>query len=587
MRRPKYHIQDFKTIAKNNGGECLSENYNKISEKLHWRCKNNHEWWANPRNILKGSWCKKCASRKAGEKFKKSLSDCIEIAKERNGFCLSKKYENSQTKMIWQCDKGHTWKASYANVKKGTWCKICSQKQTGINRRTSIQYFKDYAKSKNGICLSNDYENQRTKLKFQCQKGHTWETQAGSMKSGKTWCPICAGTFKSKTEKQIQEKLDEVRKIALSKGGKCLSETYINSKAKLKFECSKGHTWETIPLIIKNGGWCNICAVQRVSDTQRDTLQDYIKIIESKGGKCLSKKYISQQKSKIHVECEFGHRWYARPQGLKNGTWCRKCYGTAKSTLREIKNIAKERGGECLSEKYINDMTKMVWKCSENHIWQATPNNIKRGKWCPNCSKGIGERVCRLSFEKIFQKEFNSVRPDWLKNSSGNKMELDGFNPELALAFEHQGRQHYSKTKVNHRFIKKSTIVNDQEKAKICNKLGIKIIYIPEVFTDTKLENLISFITTELDKNNIRYPKNSRKIKLDPIEVYTYTKTKELIEREKRARERIRNEKATVVKLYRTNSGVKIRVKCKNGHELSTTVSQILKGNVCRKCKTE
>ena len=649
MRKPKYNIEHYKIIAKKNGGRCLNNELPKLNSKLDLVCAENHEWSTFPGNLIRGFWCKKCSQKKAASKLKKSIQDCFEVAKCNNGICLSKEYINANTKMEWQCEKGHIWKATYNGIKRGTWCnicssertaeklrlsiedcnnsasqkggvclsktykntqtnmlwecnsghqwqanygrirqgswcKICSQQIAGKNRRLSIDYFHNYAKSKGGLCLSKTYETQNSKLEFECQKGHKWKTTAGSMKSGDTWCPICAGTFKVTTKEQIEDKLNEIRLIAESKGGKCLSETYLNSKTKLEFQCTKGHNWKTIPLLIKNGAWCNICAVIRVSEQQRDTIEDFIKIIETKGGKCLSSNYVNAQQSRIQVECEFGHKWFARPQGLKKGSWCRKCYGTAKSTLEEIKNLAEQRGGKCISENYDNDMSKMLWICSENHTWEATPNNIKRGKWCPTCSKGIGERTCRLAFEKIFRKEFNSIRPNWLINNFGNKMELDGYNDELKISFEHQGRQHYSEININKRFLKKSTLENDKQKAKLCKKLGIKIIYIPEVFTDIKLNDLVSYIIKQLDKNKIKYPKQSSKIVLTPSEVYTYTKNKELIEREKRAKKIIESYGAKTIDIYRKNSGVKIRVECKNKHILSTTTSQILKGIICRKC---
>lgn len=585
MSKFKKSITDCNKVAKKNNGVCLSTEYINANSKVIWQCEKGHIWKATYNGVQGGTWCNICSFQKTAEKLKLSIEDCHKTAFERNGLCLSKSYKNTQTKLTWQCNKGHVWESTYGNIRSGKWCRICSQKQTGLKRRTSIDFFKNYAINKDGECLSDTYENQNSKLEFKCSKGHIWKTTAGSMKASKTWCPICAGTFKVITEKQIVEKLDEVTKIALSKGGKCLSTTYINSKSKLKFQCSEGHIWETIPLIIKKGSWCNICTMKKVSEGQRDTIDDFIKIIRNKGGKCLSTNYINAQQSRIHVECKFGHRWYALPQGLKKGTWCRKCYGTAKSTLEEIKDLAKGRDGKCLSDNYVNDMTKMIWSCSENHIWRASPNNIKSGKWCPTCSKGIGERTCRLSFEKIFGEEFNSIRPDWLKNISGNKMELDGFNEKLKIAFEHQGRQHYSDSNVNIRYIKQSTIENDKQKAKICKKLGITIIYIPEVFTDVKLDDLITYIIKQLDKHNISYPKEAKNYRLNPSEVYTYTKNRELIEREKRAEKIIKNLGAKTLDIYRTNSGVKIRVKCKNNHILSTTTSQILKGIVCRKCQ--
>ena len=37
--------------------------------------------------------------------------------------------------------------------------------------------------------------------------------------------------------------LFDCQQIAKTKGGKCLSTDYKNTKSELKWECSKGHTW--------------------------------------------------------------------------------------------------------------------------------------------------------------------------------------------------------------------------------------------------------------------------------------------------------------------------------------------------------
>ena len=53
--------------------------------------------------------------------------------------------------------------------------------------------------------------------------------------------------------------IEEMRMLASVKGGKCLSNDYVNLKTKLIWECSKGHTWEATPANIKKGSWCRIC----------------------------------------------------------------------------------------------------------------------------------------------------------------------------------------------------------------------------------------------------------------------------------------------------------------------------------------
>ena len=70
-------------------------------------------------------------------------------------------------------------------------------------------------------------------------------------------------------------------------------------------------------------------------------------------------------------------------------------------TIEQMKKIAEERGGLCLSEAYINAHTKLLWECAEGHRWEAIPNSIQRGTWCPIC--GI-EKVAakqRLNIEEM------------------------------------------------------------------------------------------------------------------------------------------------------------------------------------------
>ena len=55
-------------------------------------------------------------------------------------------------------------------------------------------------------------------------------------------------------------------------------------------------------------------------------------------------------------------------------------------TIEEMQRIAAERGGKCLSSKYINSNTKLQWQCKEGHEWEAIPASVKRGHWCPFCS---------------------------------------------------------------------------------------------------------------------------------------------------------------------------------------------------------
>lgn len=301
----------------------------------------------------------------------------------------------------------------------------------------------------------------------------------------------------------------------------------------------------------------------------------------SRGGKCLSNIY-TRNNIKLEWVCAEGHKWFQNSNSIQNGNWCPKCSGRGKSSIEEMQEIAKSRGGKCLSKIYINSRNKLEWECSVGHTWMAKPNGIKRGKWCPDCSSSFGERICRVYFETIFDKKFPKVRPNWLRNSENNHLlELDGYCEELGIAFEHQGRQHYS----NIEHFKKTQeelenrIYIDKLKRKLCNQNNIILIEIPEVRSLTKLDDLEQFIFNELLKNEINLHCN-RPIKIDWKYVYTPEDTEFLKELKNTAELRGGKLLSTVY----LGSASKYLWECKKGHQWEATGSSVKHGRWCAKC---
>jgi len=211
-------------------------------------------------------------------------------------------------------------------------------------------------------------------------------------------------------------------------------------------------------------------------------LKEFQEIAEGKGGECLSPEY-KNSKSKLKFRCQRGHEFEAIPNDVKiKHSWCPTCAGKEKLTLKEFQDIAKERGGECLSPEYKNCDTKLRFRCKRGHEFEAVANDVKtKDHWCPICLEKTGERIARSLFEAIFNKDFKKARPEWLKNSEGHQLELDGYNDELKLAFERQGIQHYKFPTYFHKTIRRfiSQLSNDQEKGELCETHGITLIEIP------------------------------------------------------------------------------------------------------------
>ena len=231
------------------------------------------------------------------------------------------------------------------------------------------------ARGRGGRCISALYINSTVPLVWECAAGHRWSSVPAAIRKG-SWCPDCAGVRRLT--------LEGMRRIAESRGGRCLSEHYWNNATKLEWRCSEGHGWSATPLQVKKGHWCPFCA--RVA---RLTLHELQRIAVRRGGKCLSIEYLCSSKP-LRWKCAVGHEWLARPSSVKAGSWCPVCAHNQRLKLDQMQEIARERGGRCLSSHYDNGRIPLLWVCNQGHCWKASPANVKSsrrrmGTWCREC----------------------------------------------------------------------------------------------------------------------------------------------------------------------------------------------------------
>ncbi|WP_345239571.1 hypothetical protein [Pontibacillus salipaludis] len=378
-------LQEIKELARSKGGKCLSNEYTDNMSILKFQCNKGHTWETRAITFKHDdTWCPKCARNS-----RKSIEDMHILAEEHGGKFLSPTFTNVSEYYKWRCADGHIWDAKPSNIQQGSWCPICVGKINKVKfhkNKITIRDMHKLAELHQGKCLSTEYTNLRTPLKWQCAKGHTWDSKPANIQQG-SWCPICfvnKRSYKKITEyHQIKITIDDMHELAKERSGKCLSTEYTNTRTPLKWECAEGHIWEAAPRGIKRGTWCPTCA-GRVKLTK----EDMHTIARERGGKFLSIEYINSD-TPLKWECANGHIWEARPSSIiRNKSWCPTCAGNAKLTIEEMHTIAKERGGHCLSEVYINGSTKLEWQCAQGHTWEAKPDNIKWKKsWCPTCSR--------------------------------------------------------------------------------------------------------------------------------------------------------------------------------------------------------
>jgi len=308
-----------------------------------------------------------------------------QIASERGGKCLSDKYVNNSTKILWRCAKGHEWSQRPADIVAGRWCPTCR----GV-KRVTIEDARETARHRGGRCLSKRLTNTESKLVWECREKHRWAATVRDVRSGR-WCPRCG---RRRAADAIRGSLEECSALAKQRGGQCLSTRYVNNSEHLKWRCSLGHIWKACWSSVSNGGsWCPDCGVKRRADKQRGNLGECIAYAESRGGQCLSTRYVKSTEV-MQWQCSCGHQWRARWGDLRfRSRWCPKCSRKAaaekrKKTLRDCQRAASKNGGRCLSAEYVNSREPMEWQCERGHAWKATAGSIfYAGSWCPLCAR--------------------------------------------------------------------------------------------------------------------------------------------------------------------------------------------------------
>ena len=433
-------------LAQKRGGRCLSNGYKNNATPLQWQCAEGHNWNGRPMDIKRGTWCAKCAG-----KAKIGLEALHKIAKSRGGILKSTEYKNSVSKLHWMCSLGHEWHAAASNVKRnGSWCPQCSSFLNERLCRTAFEQifqhsfapaWPEWLRTNEGNKLQLDGYNETLRIAFEYQGRQHFEKNSRTMRTetelnkrklyDETKKVLCAKQdirlfiishkirvhdFKSEIINQCrlhdipvtiemqaceldfslayagEDTLVEMRDLAISRGGKLLSEMYFGIEEKMQWQCAKGHKWSASANNVKNSKqWCPKCGRDNARKKLCHTLDDMKKLAITKGGKCLSKSYVNIM-THLEWECAEGHTWFALPTHIRNsGSWCpecaRKVYGQyRKLNIEKMQKIAEKRGGKFISSKYEGSDKKHFWECRDGHTWDARPSDvIHKESWCPEC----------------------------------------------------------------------------------------------------------------------------------------------------------------------------------------------------------
>lgn len=441
--------EDYHELAESRSFKWLGPEAKSVNIKTTWGCSQGHKWEAVYANISYGYGCPDCKRQKLSLQRLKKPADYHALAKSRGFKWIGPKVKGVTVKTKWECSQGHKWEVGYNSIQGGNGCPHCGNASSAHKRKKKPEDYRVLAKKRGIIWLGPEVKNNQTKTKWQCPKGHTWETGYNNILSGRG-CPECA--IQDRANKK-RKKPGDYHALATERGFEWLGPEVKDAHAKTKWKCTKGHEWEAnynaiqqktgcpycaglapkfpedfheiakihdliwlgpeVPKInmktkwqcpkghiwkapynrIQQGRGCKKCATEIHAEKRRTKPDKYHKLAKTRGFKWLGDKVINNN-AKTKWQCELGHKWHAPYSSIQQGYGCPYCSGNAPKKPEDYHQLAKDRGFEWLGPEASTTNNRMTyWQCSENHKWRTSYGHISQGKGCPYCAGNAPKKI--------------------------------------------------------------------------------------------------------------------------------------------------------------------------------------------------
>ena len=352
---------------------------------------------------------------------------------------------------------------------------------------------------------NNVYENNKTYLILKCNKcGNIWDTTCYNkfISAGRS-CPNCSPTKKLTKEKIIES----IKEICKEKDYEFIgfNGEYKGLNTKLILKCNKcGEEWNTTTYnnLKKKNRKSHSCGRKNPSSmpstlNEKKAIEKVSKLLENSSLEFFSfdeMGYIGRNKSHVLLKCKKCNKIniYSYRCLFNSKISCKNCEINGKISNEEAIDIIKKRcnylnytfiGFDTDDGKYKGKNTYLILKCNECGVeWKTTTfaslryNDIK----CPGCTnswKMEKEVECELKKNGIeYIRQCRNRTLPWLTNKIS--LSLDFYIPNLNIAIECQGRQHFESVKdFGGEKSFKESIYRDEKKLILCKSNGVKLLY--------------------------------------------------------------------------------------------------------------
>ena len=372
-----------------------------------------------------------------------------------------------------------------------------------MNKKTHEDYVAELAIKNPNLEAVGEYIDAKTKFAHKCKKHLVvWDISPSNALKGQG-CYLCRR--EKIYEKRAKSHEQYLADVSIKNPHVIVLGVYINATTPILHRCKYcGKEWDAYPGDILSGKACIECSCKRASEQKRKTHQQYVGELKDINNDIEPiEHYINTDTSILHrcKVCE--HIWPIKPNHTLSGHGCPMCGFKAnadakrKSRDQYIQELSYVNPNIEVVGEYINFITPLLHRCKKcGNEWNAKPIHTMRGHGCTVCNESHGERgISRW----LVDKNINNI-PQCRFDDCRDKQPLpfDFYLPELNVAIEYQGRQHYESVEIfggeKQLLIQKN---NDNIKREYCKNNNIKLLEIP-YWDFNNIERYIKNIISEV-----------------------------------------------------------------------------------------
>ena len=194
----------------------------------------------------------------------------VEWAYDLNGDLFpSNVTRGSQKKVMWRCEKGHTWDAQINSRVAGQGCPYCNNRRVlkGYNDLATVEpeIAAEWHPTKNGdLRPENIISGSKQYAWWKCGVcGYEWRTAIGNRKRG-NGCPSCAHVVLVSGKNDVETNYPMLaREWDYSRNILKPSEVACHSRKRIAWICPRGHEYTAVVSDRVKGTGCPICSQER------------------------------------------------------------------------------------------------------------------------------------------------------------------------------------------------------------------------------------------------------------------------------------------------------------------------------------